>query len=223
MWHEKILIGVVLCFLLVCVYEYAQTQIRVSVPVGYRNWSVIKSYDNSAEAAKLLNDVNTKMIDFFRYLKKRYHIDETDDAIASDGFSHKTTDAYLIVQNILTKYNPDVFYENDPRYTKETSYTVNKGEAMYVCLRQKADPTKLMDIDTTVFVMLHEVSHIGCYSTWGHDDRFWTVFKFILEEAVAAGIYHPVDFRKEPKNYCGLKIEYQPLFDSSLPRIEGVL
>ena len=233
----RFLLGVLICMCMF--YIYTHNYSRVYVVAGMREWSVIRSYDNSNEAAELLNSVNVTMIMFFRYIKNKYHIDQTDDinenvdqtnAQTSDQTNAQTsdqtnaqTDAQMIVQNILINYNPDTFYENDPRYTSETSYTVNKGDSMYVCLRQKDDPTKLMDKDTTLFVMLHEVAHIGNYNGWGHDDRYWTVFKFILQEAVAAGIYTPIDYALQPKNYCGLKITYQPIDDKTLPPIIGAL
>jgi len=77
----------------------------------------------------------------------------------------------------------------------------------------------LEDIETVFFVMLHECAHIANYNGWGHDTRFWTVFKFIIHEAVLAGVYTPIDYAKHPKEYCGISVYYQPLFDDALSNL----
>jgi hypothetical protein len=47
----------------------------------------------------------------------------------------------------------------------------------------------------------------------GHKQEFWQNFKFVLENAKAAGIYHPVDYKKNPKEYCGMEINDNPYYD----------
>ena len=71
---------------------------------------------------------------------------------------------------------------------------------------------KLIDIETLTFVALHELSHVMTLSV-GHKQEFWQNFKFVLENAKAAGIYHPVDYKKQPKEYCGMKINDNPYYD----------
>lgn len=191
-------------------------------PTG-RRWNVLNNFHNNAEAAALLASVNAKMIELMRHLKKKYHIDETEEDITKCAQHNKVValpnDLYRIVDHMLDNYNPDVFYENDPRGTTETSYTVNKGAAMHICLRRKDDPTKLVEEGQLLFVMLHEGSHIANYAGWGHERGFWQTFAFILNEARLAGIYVPVDYSKYPFNYCGLVVNYNPLFDPALPKI----
>lgn len=194
---------------------------RINITVDTRAWSVIESYHNSTDAAKLLSRLHGRMITFLRFLKNKYHIDETDDIIFSEGPAHVvgSDDVRKIVGSLLDNYNPDVFYENDPRFSSDTSYTINKGDSVYVCLRKKDQPNQLESEDLIFFVMIHECAHIGNYNGWGHDDRFWTVFKFLLHEAVLAGVYTPIDYEREPQYYCGLKIYYAVLNDKSLPNL----
>ena len=45
------------------------------------------------------------------------------------------------------------------------------------------------------------------------DSDFWQNFKFLLENAKAANIYQPVDYKKKPKEYCGMKINDNPYYD----------
>ncbi|HAF76958.1 MAG TPA: hypothetical protein DCG42_06505 [Maribacter sp.] len=63
-----------------------------------------------------------------------------------------------------------------------------------------------------MFVALHELAHIASKSI-GHTKEFWDNFKFILQNAVKIKIYNPVDYKKENKNYCGMKITDNPLYD----------
>jgi len=188
-----------------------------------RHWKVLSDYDNSAEAAALLSRVHAKVMKLMRILRDKYHIDETDDEIA-DCIGHSAAinapnDTHNIVKALIANYNPDVIYENDARGTSETSYTTNKGQAMYICLRRKDDPRYLVNEDELLFVMLHECSHIANYRGWGHERNFWETFMFVLHEAEIAGLYRPIDYAREPADYCGLKIEYNPLLDPTLRKL----
>jgi hypothetical protein len=185
-------------------------QRRLDVYAGGRSWTVVEKYDNRADAAKMLSRLHARMIKFMRYVKVKYHIDDPT-------FMGEDTDARRCIETLLTNYNPDVFYENDPGSSSETSYTMNKGDSMYICLRNKANPNLLEDEDTVFFVMLHECAHIANYNGWGHDERYWTVFKLLIAEAVLSGVYIAIDYEKHVKPYCGISVYYQPLFDDSLP------
>lgn len=190
----------------------------------HREWNVISEYKNKKEAAELLGRVNATIIDFMRYLKQKYHIDEPDDIVMMEGEKHSAVvrlpnDLYNIVDHMLSNYNPDVFYENDTRGNDSTSYTLSKGSAMYICLRDKEYPDKLVDYNTLLFTMLHEASHIANYKGWGHSADYWAVFRFILHEAVLSGIYTPIDYGKYPVVFCGLTVNYQPLFDNEIPKL----
>jgi len=213
---HALIVAALICLLLLYIYYTP----RIDISVAGRDWSVIESYDNREEAAAMLSRLHGRVLRFLRFLKHRWYIDATDDVLAENAHPMLTRpDAYKIVSNLLDNYNPDEFYENDPRYSKDTSYTVNKGESMYICLRQKDDPSKLENEDTIFFVMLHECAHIGNYNGWGHDDRYWSVFKFILQEAVLAGVYTPIDYERYPTRYCSISIYYQPLNDTKLAAI----
>jgi len=183
-----------------------------------RNWVVAAGYDNTTDAASLLDRVHSRTIALMRVLKVKYHIDEPDDAEADHSHTSIDPDKRKIVDSLLNDYNPDVLTEHIP-LGNETSFTKNKGEAMRLCLRDKNDPRKLIDEDTLMFVVLHEISHIAAYDTWGHTKRFWEVFKFILREAVAAGMYTPTDYSQRKVVYCGLTLTHNPLFDPSISDI----
>jgi predicted metal-dependent hydrolase len=95
---------------------------------------------------------------------------------------------------------------------KYTSYSINKGEKIVLCLRSRTEPNvnKLEPINILMFVTLHEVAHIGTESI-GHTNEFWNTFKFILKESIDINIYKHHDFEKDPKEYCGTTITDSPL------------
>lgn len=115
------------------------------------------------------------------------------------------------VARFVARYQPDVFSENTMS-SADTSYSENKGQRIVVCLRDKTKPPQypLIDINTIMFVMLHEMAHLMT-ETIGHTPEFWGNFKRILHDAVKAGIYTPVNYSHQPTPYCGMVISDSPL------------
>ena len=62
------------------------------------------------------------------------------------------------------------------------------------------------------FVVLHELAHIMTKSI-GHTKEFWNNFKFLLQNAADIGVYTPIDYKRKPKEYCGMKITDNPYYD----------
>lgn len=110
---------------------------------------------------------------------------------------------------LIKKYDSKRIREgvDNPKYT---SYSVNKGEQIVFCLRSRDNTKELEDINTMIFVALHELAHICTVST-GHTDEFWENFKWLLEEAVNIGVYKDTDYSKKPVEYCGVKITDNPM------------
>lgn len=114
------------------------------------------------------------------------------------------------VSRFVARFQPDVFSENDIR-SSDTSYSENKGQRIVVCLRDKTKaPYPLVEINTVMFVMLHEMSHLMT-ETIGHTPEFWENFRRILHDAVKIGIYTPVNYSRQPTPYCGMTITDSPL------------
>ena len=63
-----------------------------------------------------------------------------------------------------------------------------------------------------MFLAIRELAHVATESI-GHTDEFWQNFRFLLQEAEELNIYHPVDYAKTPKEYCGMEITDNPYFD----------
>jgi hypothetical protein len=168
--------------------------LAVSVVDG-RKYSVKKHFHDHHKASNILarlNAINKKIIS---HMKDKYENTPKEDA----------------VEFLSNNYNGDVLSEHTPATTINTSYVLNKGDLIKLCLR---DPTtnELHDFNTLVFVNLHELSHL-LDRNYGHNESFWRGFKTILEEATELGLYTPVDYQKKPVKYCGITITSNPFYD----------
>ena len=47
----------------------------------------------------------------------------------------------------------------------------------------------------------------------GHTKEFGKTLSLLLKNAVKIGIYKPIDYKKNQKNYCGMKITDNPYYD----------
>lgn len=104
-------------------------------------------------------------------------------------------------QAVLSESKPD---------SKFTSYTVNKGSKIYMCIRERDENNRLIDENTLFFVALHELAHIMTVSI-GHTKEFWSNFRFLLRHAVKDGYYRYHPYHHMPKKYCGTYISDTPL------------
>jgi len=116
-----------------------------------------------------------------------------------------------ITKRLLQNFNPKKVMETLPT-SEHTAYSENKGEKLAFCLNSSKEGTELIDENTLMFVALHELSHIGT-SEVGHTPIYWKNFKFILENAVDAGVYTAVNYKQKPTGYCGMTITDNPYYD----------
>ena len=135
----------------------------------------------------------------------RCNLDKLMDKYRSDP----SASADPRTQVLLSRYKPESLCENTV-HSDSTSYSENKGQEIVVCLRDKKPPYKLVDCNTIMFVVLHEMAHLMT-TTIGHTPEFWTNFKKLLNDGVAVGIYTPVNYAKSPTPYCGMVISDSPL------------
>jgi len=111
------------------------------------------------------------------------------------------------VQDLIDNYNPRTLSETLPG-SKYTSYSVNKGEKISVCIRSVKDES-FIDDNTIIFVVIHELAHVMTEEI-GHTPLFWDNMKYLLEEGNAIGIYEPIDYTTRPIEYCGMEINTTP-------------
>lgn len=112
------------------------------------------------------------------------------------------------IVRLIDKFDPEMIIENEPN-SKNTSYSINKGEKIVLCLRSRDGKHRIVKENIITFVALHELAHIMTLSV-GHTKEFWDNFEFLLREAIKYGYYVDVDFSATPYEYCGVKITDTP-------------
>ena len=157
---------------------------------------IVRNMSDKQEAADRLARTREKLLRCMRELKQ--------------GHAEKP-----FVAQLLRNFDcePSRFSESTPD-ASYTSYSVNKGEKVYMCLRQRNDKEELVDENIITFVALHEMSHIGT-SDVGHTSLFWNNFGWLLKRAEEMKIYQYVDFAAHPVEYCGIHITDQPTYDKA--------
>ena len=115
------------------------------------------------------------------------------------------------VKLLAKNFNPMRIVETLPT-SEYTAYSEDKGKKLAFCLQEYKDKAKLIDLNTLMFVALHEMSHLITVSI-GHETEFWENFKFLLKEASDVGLYEPVDYGKKSQPYCGMDLTDNPLLD----------
>jgi hypothetical protein len=154
---------------------------------------LVRNLPDKKEAANRLAEVRRRVLLLMTHFKQS----QTSNKIATD-----------ILKNFDAE--PIRFSESTPD-SSYTSYTLNKGEKMYVCLRQKNETQDLVSVNVLTFVTLHELGHIGTHEI-GHTPLFWNNFAWILKQAEELGIYEYQDFAAHPAEYCGISITDQPKY-----------
>jgi predicted metal-dependent hydrolase len=105
----------------------------------------------------------------------------------------------IILNKLTTVFIREV--EKDSLYT---SYSVNKGEELVFCLRNK-ETFEFYDYNKILYVAVHEIAHIGCPEI-GHTKLFFELNKYILETAKDTNMYSYNDYNSKPEEYCGIQI-----------------
>lgn len=185
-------LGFILFLCLIIYYQSDAFDLKCIIASKDGNRYCVRERAKMELAANLLAEVAEKMSDTVAYLKEKQPNDPR---------------TVRLVEN----YNPKKISETLPT-SELTAYSENKGEKTAFCLNKSKNGTKLIDINTLTFVALHELSHIATESI-GHNQEFWQNFKWVLENAKEAGIYSPVDYKKYPEEYCGMKINDNPYYD----------
>ena len=145
---------------------------------------IVRKLPDAKQAANKLAEINKKVLRLISSLD-----------ISKEG-----------VIDLVDNFNPRALSETVIG-AKYTSYSVNKGEKISVCIRD-IDNTFIYD-NTILFVVIHELAHVMTHEV-GHTPLFWDNMKYLLEEGEKVGIYKPINYEKQPKQYCGMEINTTP-------------
>tara|TARA_Y100000816_G_C26044208_1_gene547111 strand:- start:395 stop:991 length:597 start_codon:yes stop_codon:yes gene_type:complete len=197
MKSEYFAIILIVFIILVCVKmfvesDYYNLSCIVSTEDGNKYCVRVKEDLNQQDTVDLLARITNKCKKLVKYLGEKYPEREN-------------------VKRLVKNFNPRQVKEILPT-SEFTAYSENKGEKLAFCTTTKKDGGSMIDENTLMFVAIHELSHIASKSI-GHNDEFWKNFKFLLIYAEKIKIYKPIDYKKKPKKYCGMKITDNPYYD----------
>lgn len=199
--------------------------------VDGEEYRVHLSHRDPAGAADRLAVLHFLSVELLDHLKNKYQRGRASRGVETrrgGGPGPVRRRGEEITRNLLARYDPDTLAESSPLNAEgDTSFTVNKGELLAFCLRER-DPGETGDPEVhdfhnwidLWFVAVHELTHVGIDEK-GHPPEFWSAFKLLLAEAedaalVPGGGRWP-DYEARPVRYCGLEINYNPLLDPGVP------
>jgi hypothetical protein len=185
----QLFIGFILIIILFMYYENFYSDLTYVEAFDGKQY-LVRQRDDKKEAADLLANIGTncqKIVDYFN--KKEPDSDR--------------------VQRLVKNFKQENISESMSN-SDYTSYSINKGEKIIFCLRQKTPEQELVDLNTMMFVAIHELAHLMTKSI-GHTEEFWENMKYILKHSIKMGLYQRQDFKSNPVDYCGTKITDTPL------------
>ena len=146
---------------------------------------LVRNEGAKLEAANYLAEIRRDLINFTIFLKNK---------------GEKLED----INRFFKRLDPDNVIEA-PDDDESTSYCINKGEEIAICLRHKSDNTKFHNKNVILYVILHELAHVMSVSI-GHNEEFMENFKFLLNSAIESKLWKKIDYSKYPEEYCGIVI-----------------
>ena len=173
-------------------YPMALTQSKID-----DEYYLVRNLKDKQEAADRLARVREKI------LRLRKHLEQTH---MKKPFVAQMINNFDCSASRFSESTPDAQY---------TSYSVNKGEKVFMCLRQRNEREELVHENIILFVALHEMSHVGTASI-GHTPEFWNHFAWLLKQAEQVQIYTFTDFAAHPVEYCGVHITDAPTYKESV-------
>lgn len=191
------ILGIVLVSYIAMYYKNSKYPMSLTQSLVDKEYYLVRNLPDKQEACDRLARVRAKILILRTFLEQ----------------THKDKP---FVQQILEKFDCSSarFSESTPD-AQYTSYSVNKGEKIYMCLRQRNDKEELVNENIILFVALHEMSHVGTASI-GHTPEFWNHFAWVLEQAERLKIYEYTDFAAHPVEYCGVHITDSPTYKNNV-------
>jgi hypothetical protein len=175
--------------------QYPLTEVRSKIDNKVYK---VRDLPDKQAAADLLARIRIKMGNFMTILETKFQ---------------DKPQIQRLVRNF--RANPERLLEATPE-ADHTSYSVNKGEKVHLCLRQREGSNEqLVDDNVMMFVALHEMSHVGT-SSIGHTPEFWNHFAWMLQQAEATDIYKYTNFAAHPVEYCGVHITDSPKYKETV-------
>jgi len=185
---ETILISIMI--IIIYIYFFLNKKNFVSIESNTGTRYMVYNDNLNKDKANLLSIIVKQMCILKNYLIKNIDTEELKD--------YK-----VYINNLNLNFNEErtIIYETDPT-SDLTSYSVNKGEELSICLKSKTSG-QLHNINILMYVVIHEMAHFACPEI-GHGELFQKIFKKFIEVAIKINIYNYDDYINQPIEYCGM-------------------
>jgi len=152
------------------------------------SFHLVRDMPDKEEAAELMDEIKERL---------QMLVDYTS--------TNSTAERGMLLKNRFKEQNIQETDVNDGG----TSYSIDKGKEIHLCLRDKKT-SRLHNINILMFVSIHELAHVMSES-YGHNGEFGDNFVYLLKQAVKLGIWQNIDYSKNPEEFCGMKVDSNPL------------
>ena len=157
-------------------------------------------------------DINKKYLvrdvpDKYQAAKMIFRLEQSLKKLVSmliqDSNVKKNTKMYEYISTINDKLD-DVEIQESTANSKFTSYSVNKGELLVLCIRSKKNG-EIHDFNDLLYVAIHEIGHIGCPEI-GHTKLFFEINEYLIKKAIEYNIYRYVNYSINNREFCGMEL-----------------
>jgi predicted metal-dependent hydrolase len=186
---QTIYISLIIILYIIYIYNQKSNHIYITSNLG-NNYIVNKDEFQNVKV-ELLDKIQDNMYKLKNILVS--NIDKYPDF----------TPYILQLKNNFTKQRTHI-YETDFN-SNLTSYSVNKGEELSICLRSKKNGN-FHDINLLMYVVIHEMAHFACPEI-GHGALFKKIFKKLIEVAIENNLYKYENYDDNPVEYCGMELK----------------
>lgn len=168
--------------------------------IQYRDMTYIKS--DIDDDYYLVRDLKDKQYACNMLSKIKSNILKVVEYVKHNKKKYPKMEPYI---NQLSSRIKNVIIQESSVNSHYTSYSVNKGEQIVFCLRTSSFGKSLHDLNLLMYVVLHEMAHVGC-PEYGHTPLFKDIFAFLCHRAIEINVYKKVNFDEKHVEYCGMKI-----------------
>ena len=185
-----------------------------NIQVGANSYKIHEDLDDPMKAAETMDKLNTVAQKLIAHLYATYIDDPNGANTIKDEYKGIVLNG---IKALKKNFRTASMEENIPeRSGGDTSFVIDKGDVFAMCLRDPKNGNQIdPNFNALTFVLVHEMSHLA-YNGYGHPIGFWTMFKFILQEAANIGLYMVEDYKQNGSPYCGIVITYSPIYDTTL-------
>ena len=184
---------ILLLFVIVfnCYNNYLENaDINIMEGIDGNNYYVRNNNDQDL-AVKILCEIRQKIKQLINFIEENNILDE-EYKIYKENI------------NLIKNKIDDVKIKETPKTSNYTSYSVNKGEELFLCIRSKKT-NEIHDINDLLYVAIHEIAHIGCPEI-GHTNLFFKINLYLLKKAVEFNLYNYDNYNNNPREYCGIDL-----------------